>query len=400
MRMKSLGKFRWSTLLVLACSAAAPLLYAVVADRIAYRRTRSAENLKRIGIASRTYLDRHDKMPATIRSGEGTPLLSWRVAILPFLQEQGLHGEFHLDEPWDSPHNKTLLDRMPAVFALPGSPAVPGETFYRSFSGPHTMYDPADADGAGRVTFTDGAESTLAVVEARRAVPWTCPENEIPIDGEGERASDILRGQLGGHFPGGFHALFVDGRVKFLPETINARTLKSLITRNGRDIIVHDDTSLGTRAETDFDTNRSLFAPIAAADRLLLYEGLPHQRYEWDLLEDELRTKATVTLQGFPFYRQPLEVSDADRDALKAVLGDERSFRQWPGEKPCDGFHPDYLAEWRVDGASYQILICFGCGEVKAIGPGRSLRCDIERSKQQELGELLKKYRKNRPGRE
>lgn len=82
---------------------------------------------------------------------------------------------------------------------------------------------------------------------------------------------------------------------------------------------------------------------------------------------------------------------------MKALLGDENSFRQWPGEKLCDGFHPDYLAEWRASAASYQILICFGCGEVKAFGPDRSLRCDIERGKERELDGVLKKYRKNRP---
>lgn len=299
---KSRGKGRSipPALATLAVSASAVLFIALSSGWTASWRSHSAENLERMGIAFRRFHEVYKKFPTPIRSKDGTPLLSWRVSVLPFLQEQALYGEFHLDEPWNGPHNKRLLDRMPEVFTLPGSASAPGMTYYRSFSGPHTMFDPTDEDGAAITTFTDGASFTLAVVEARRAVLWTCPDNQIPLDGEGERASDALRGWIGGHFPGGFHALFVDGRVTFLPETINARTMKSLITRNGRDIIVHDDTSLGTRAETDFDTNRSLFAPIAAADHLLLYEGLPHQGYERALLEDELRTKATVTLPGLP----------------------------------------------------------------------------------------------------
>ena len=131
-----------------------------------------------------------------------------------------------------------------------------------------------------------------------------------------------------------------------------------------------------------------------------MYEGLPRQGYEQQLYELKLldkRNKSRVTLQGFPFYKPPLEVSVADQETLKVLLGDERSFRQWGGEKFCDGFHPDYLAEWRVGGASYQFLICLGCGEVKAFGPDRSLRCDIETEAHRRIHEVLVKYVKNRP---
>ena len=57
------------------------------------------------------------------------------MAILPFL-EQALYNEFKLDEPWDSPHNKDLLARMPPIYVVPGAKAEPGMTFYRGFSGP------------------------------------------------------------------------------------------------------------------------------------------------------------------------------------------------------------------------------------------------------------------------
>ena len=60
--------------------------------------------------------------PAATTDGADKPLLSWRVAILPFLEQQPLYEQFHLDEPWDSPHNKTLIEQMPQVYAIPGSP--------------------------------------------------------------------------------------------------------------------------------------------------------------------------------------------------------------------------------------------------------------------------------------
>ena len=57
--------------------------------------------------------------PAYNKSPDGKPLLSWRVHILPYLEQKSLYDEFHKDEPWDSEHNKALITRMPAVYYLP-----------------------------------------------------------------------------------------------------------------------------------------------------------------------------------------------------------------------------------------------------------------------------------------
>ena len=47
--------------------------------------------------------------------------MSWRVAILPYIDQHGLYKQFHLDEPWDSEHNKPLMAKMPAVYRSPMS---------------------------------------------------------------------------------------------------------------------------------------------------------------------------------------------------------------------------------------------------------------------------------------
>jgi hypothetical protein len=79
-----------------------------------------SENLKQLGTALHAY---HDKFghfpPAASYDLQGKPLLSWRVHLLPFLGEDKLYQEFHLNEPWDSDHNKKLLSRMPAVYRTP-----------------------------------------------------------------------------------------------------------------------------------------------------------------------------------------------------------------------------------------------------------------------------------------
>src|SRR5205823_10918869 len=63
---------------------------------------------------------------------QGKPLLSWRVHLLPFLEQDNLYKQFHLDEPWDSEHNKKLIARMPPVYRSSDKVAADGRTTFRS----------------------------------------------------------------------------------------------------------------------------------------------------------------------------------------------------------------------------------------------------------------------------
>jgi hypothetical protein len=150
-------------------------------------------------------------------------------------------------------------------------------------------------------------------------------------------------------------------------------------------------------ADTQFHEHKSLFATIHEGDKLTLYEGLPHQFDERRKWEEEKQSKKTVELHGFLFYRETLDLGVADEKQLKDLLGDEKSFRPWMGEKKCGGYHPDYCVEWYANGEVYQCSICLGCGEVKIYSPTSGLRCDIRREPEEQLKVILSKYRKNRP---
>src|SRR5438309_1087408 len=118
--------------------------------------------------------DAEGRLPGPIRDREARPLLSWRVRVLPYLEEEKLSRQFHLEEPWDSAHNLTLLEQMPKVFASFGAqPPQPHWTFYRLVTGPGTAFD---RDGRTLKELENRAADSIVIVEAGESVPWTKPE--------------------------------------------------------------------------------------------------------------------------------------------------------------------------------------------------------------------------------
>lgn len=165
-----------------------------------------------------------------LKNANEKPLMSWRVAILPFIEQDNLYKQFRLNEPWDSEHNKKLIPQMPKVFAPVGAPGKPGYTHLQMVIGPNAMQLPS-ATIAG---ITDGTSNTIAIVEAAEPVIWTKPDdvmlpgNVLPKD---------LKKKFGGLQPGGFNVAMWDGSVRFIRDTINDRTLGLLLNpRDGQAI--------------------------------------------------------------------------------------------------------------------------------------------------------------------
>jgi prepilin-type processing-associated H-X9-DG protein len=209
------------------------LLPAVQKVREAANRTKDQNNLKQIGLAMHMYHDSNGTLPPqAIYSRDGTkPLLSWRVAILPYLEQQALYNQFKLDEPWDSPNNKPLIARMPPIYAVPSARPTkePGMTYYQVFVGNGAGFE-HQRQGIHLAAIPDGTSNTLMAVEAADPVVWTKPD-DLAFD----PAKPLPK--LGGHFPGGFNALFMDGSVRFIRSTIPEATLKALITRAGGEVV-------------------------------------------------------------------------------------------------------------------------------------------------------------------
>jgi hypothetical protein len=199
--------------------------------RSAAGRTKSVNNLKQIALAWHNFHDASKAFPDDIKSKDGKPLLSWRVAILPYIEQNELYKEFKLDEPWDSEHNKKLLEKMPEVLRSPAQKVGDWKTTYLSPTG---MAGQAHIGvlGAKIQEITDGTSNTFMVVESNdeAAVVWTKPD-DLKVD-----PRDPLKGLIG-HYEQGFQAAFGDGSVRFISRAAGQMNILGMFTRDGGEVI-------------------------------------------------------------------------------------------------------------------------------------------------------------------
>jgi hypothetical protein len=187
------------------------------------RRVAHTNNLKQLALAMHIYHDTYRRFPpAVICDRTGRPLYSWRVALLPFLEQEALYKQFKLDEPWDSPNNIRLLNQMPKVFATPNSAG--SKTCYQVFVGPGTPWTGDGRQGPSLAQFPDGTSNTLLIAEAANPVEWTKPD-DIRM-GPAIDPRTLLGKQVDAD---GFYAALADGSTLKVPLTISVETLRNAI---------------------------------------------------------------------------------------------------------------------------------------------------------------------------
>ncbi|MEZ6118554.1 MAG: DUF1559 domain-containing protein [Pirellulaceae bacterium] len=146
-------------------------------------RSQTLNTVKQIALAHINFESTYGSfIPNASYDQNGRPLLSWRVYLLPYFDYQNLYEQFHLDEPWDSPHNIKLVEKMPEVFRSRGLESdASGNTCYLVPTGPGTLFD--GQQGKPLKEVRDGTSKTLLVVEVapEHAVPWTKPV-DWPLD--------------------------------------------------------------------------------------------------------------------------------------------------------------------------------------------------------------------------
>jgi prepilin-type processing-associated H-X9-DG protein len=223
--------------MMLCCSLCmVPLLLpALQQGREAARRAQCANNLRQIGLALHNYAEVNGALPpAFVADENGKPMHSWRVLILPYLDQQLLYDSYNFSEPWDGPNNSRLLSQMPAAYRCPSDPGSTGgtHTAYAGVFGEHSIFR-----GSKPVKWrdiTDGTSNTLLVGESDGAgIPWLKPDD---IDVELHPSIGDVNG-FSSHHTGGVQFLMADGSVHFILQTTNPQTLKALFTRDTGDAV-------------------------------------------------------------------------------------------------------------------------------------------------------------------
>ena len=207
--------------------------------------TRLKNQLRSIGLGMHNYHDVFNGFP--IRNDwrhygpDGRSYLSWRVHLLPFLEQSVLYSKFHLNEPWDSPHNIQLLDKMPAIYRSTGDSDDSTTTRIQVFTGPNAIFDNRKSgsqngfhyyQGLRISDILDGTSDTFLAVEAgkSRAVPWTKPDDlefdpDNPLETMGLSPNDV------------FTAVMADGSVRQFSANMVETVLRAAITPAGGEIM-------------------------------------------------------------------------------------------------------------------------------------------------------------------
>jgi len=243
--------------------AGSGLLGAIEAARAAARRTQSMNNLKQIALAFHNYSDVHNAFPpAVIYGPDGKPWHSWRVLLLPFLEQAALYEQYDFSEPWDSPKNIKLAETVLAVYRDPAREGNDAFTDYAAIVGENAIFRPdfvkmKSADDfpaclTGKKTHfrdvTDGTSNTImfATLDPSRKIPWTKPEDIVFDDtfpGVGKPAGiGAIHKGAGPNTPVALVGL-TDGSVRAIPGDLDTAAITPFLTRNGGEVVRHE--SLG-----------------------------------------------------------------------------------------------------------------------------------------------------------
>jgi hypothetical protein len=202
-------------------------------------RTKSMNNLKQIGLAMHNYHDTMGYFPSDIVGPGGKPLLSWRVQILPYIEQDNMYRQLDLTKAWDDPVNARVLEKMPDIFRVfdrdtknKGTTYWQMPTITQQPNGPRPFHIPG---GKLRIAdISDGTSNTLMVVEATDAVPWAKPGDmafdptKSPKIGDRERKRALV--------------VLGDGSVRKLNlAKMTDESLRALMTVNGAEIVTIED---------------------------------------------------------------------------------------------------------------------------------------------------------------
>lgn len=213
---------------------------AVNAAREAAHQNSCACNLAQIGLALQTYADIYKSFPpAYVTDSKGNRIHSWRVLILPFMEQKPLYDVYDFNEPWNGPHNRLLARYMPPLYRCPSDDLdLDGETSYSAIDGPGTVW--SGSRGSTFADMKDGTSNTIAVAEAAGSgIHWMEPR-DVPFSALAQGLMGPKKPGLASRHDGQCEIVFCDGHISHLNSNLPVAALQALTTRAGGEPITFD----------------------------------------------------------------------------------------------------------------------------------------------------------------
>jgi RNA polymerase sigma factor (sigma-70 family) len=274
----------------------------------ASQRVSSLNHLREMMLTLLTLNSNHNVFPSVVEGG-----LSWRVELLPLLGYEGLYHEFHHDEPWDSPHNLTLLKKMPDVFRDPRSklPAESGKTNYVAAAGQRAFMAPGQSRHLE--DFRDGTSRTIALIEVgdEHAVEWT-----RPVDFDVEAHADDPRRGIGTLGSGGILVSLVDGSTRPIGDDVSSEAL--------REMLLIDDASAKRSGAAKPSTYGGIALVPPKPDGARIKYAKRNSEYGWSVLQ--LQERLNEVLKS----TTPLRVDGDYGPLTEAAVKEFQKLRELP----------------------------------------------------------------------
>lgn len=231
--------------LVILCAGGAWAIRVVMDANRPCLRCKCVKNLKQIGLALYNYQEAYGSLPpAYLADSDGKPLHSWRVLILPFLEQPPVEDtpgawrprgwrDYRYDEPWDGPNNRSLVAPTPSFYLCPAHTDAEGRglTSYVVVVGPRTAFP-----GGRPSTITvprDGTSDTILVVESSNSsILWTEPR-DLDWDWMSFQLDDPSRPSISSLHPAGSVVLQGDAGTETLQRSISSATVRARLTIDG-----------------------------------------------------------------------------------------------------------------------------------------------------------------------
>lgn len=207
--------------------------------REAAPRSQCRNNLKVIGLALHNYHEDYGSFPpAYVADDNGRPMHSWRVLILPYLDQAGLYNQYRFDEPWNGPHNSQFLEKRIYYYQCPveakkhvRESREARMTSYVAVVGPRTAFP--GSESVSLKDISDGTSSVIAIVEvANSGIHWMEPRDLHVLQMATKVNPSVGQGISSPHKGGGAHALLCDGAVRSLADETAPETIRRLLEIN------------------------------------------------------------------------------------------------------------------------------------------------------------------------